>query len=123
MTWIVQWGGQRVSSDDFTLGDLIALEKETGTPWSGLNPLREVKVAVAFLRVAVGRLGGDPDEADSATLKQLKHVFAFEPDEPWPGDGEDGEDDDGPLGLKGPGSSPGAPAASTGDRAKPAKSA
>lgn len=122
MTWIVQWDGQRVSSDDFTLDDLIALEKETGTPWSALNPMREVKIARAFLRTAIKHSGGDPDEADKATLRRLKHVFEFEEDEPWPGDAE-GAEDDAPLDLKGRGSSPGAPDASTGARPKRARSA
>lgn len=117
MTWIVRWGGERVTSDDFTLDDLIALEKETGTPWSALNPLREIRIARAFLRVAINRTGGDPDDADRATLGRLKHVFEFEEDQPWPGGGE-GSDDDGPLDLKARGSSPGASAGSTGGRAK-----
>lgn len=119
VTWIVKVGSEQISSDDFTLEDLIALEKETGTPWSGLNPLREAQVARAFLRIAIKRLGGKPDDADNATLKQLKHTFAFEADEPWPGGEEAAEEDSAPLDSRGPGSSPGAQDDSTGLLALP----
>lgn len=121
MTWVMRWGGQEIVSDDFTLGELGRIEDETGVPWSTLNPLREMKVARAFLGIALERTGGDAAELDGLTLGRIKAVFDFRPDVPFPGGGE--ADDDGPLALSSGGSSRGASAGSAGARAKRAKSA
>lgn len=121
MTWVVSLpDGQKVESDDFTLADLIAIEKETGTPWSILNPYKDGSVAIAFYRTALRMTDGDPKVADSATLKDLKRMFEFVPDEPIPSNGE-GEEV--PLDLKAASSSIGAQSGTAGHRRKRAASA
>lgn len=119
MTWVMRWKGQEIVSDDFTLDELGRIEKETGVPWSTLNPLREMKVARSFLSIALERTGGDPADLDGLTLGRIKAVFDFRPDEPFPGDEEA---DDGPLAQSSDASSPGASGGSGGVRAKPGKS-
>lgn len=120
MTWVMRWKGQEIVSDDFTLDELGRIEKETGVPWSTLNPLREMKVARSFLSIALERTGGDPADLDGLTLGRIKAVFDFRPDEPFPGDEEA---DDGPLAQSSDASSPGASGGSTGPRRKRAVSA
>lgn len=124
MTWLMRLpDGRKVSSDDFTLGDLGRVEDETGVPWSTANPFRSVKTARAFLRAAYVNAGLGPDDVDALTLGTLKRVFEFREDEPWPetGDGE-GDDADPPGGSSG-GSSSGASDGSGGPRAKPVNNA
>lgn len=121
MAWIIRTPNGEVSSDDFTLSDLGEVEAETGEPWSTLNVFRSIKVAKAFMRIAYRHVGLDPDEVDGLTLGAWKHSFDFTEDKPFPG----GDDAD-PLGSPNQSSSessPGAPVASVGGRAKRAKSA
>jgi hypothetical protein len=83
MTWVIQIpDGPKVESDDFTLDDLDRIEKETGTFWSVMNPLRESKVARAFLKVAYTHADLDPALVDGLTMKTLKGMFDFKADEP-----------------------------------------
>jgi len=81
MTWIMRVPGGEVSSDDFTLDELELVEKQTGTPWSISNPLRSVAVARAFLKVAVVKSGGSPQDVDKYTLRELKNRFDFRADD------------------------------------------
>ncbi len=89
MTWIIRWNGKEHSSDDFTIADLGAIEKATGTPWSTCNVLRDVKVARAFLAVVMLHEGASEDEVADAlgkvTLRTLKSAFE------WRVDGEEEE--------------------------------
>lgn len=81
MTWVIQIpDGPKVESDDFTLDDLDKIEKQTGTFWSVMNPLRESKVARAFLQTAYTHAGLDPADVDNLTMKTLKSMFDFVPD-------------------------------------------
>jgi hypothetical protein len=80
MTWLITVGEGTVESDDFTIGDLGQIEKESETYWSIANPLRSSRVARAFLRVAYRRSGRDPEEVDGLTLGQLKSMFDFRAD-------------------------------------------
>jgi hypothetical protein len=78
MTWLIRIpDGPVVESDDFTLDDLDRIEKETGTYWSIMNPLRESKVARAFLRTAYRRADMDPAGVDTLTMRTLKGMFEY----------------------------------------------
>lgn len=85
MTWIIRVGDETVSSDDFTIEDLGNIETSAGTIWSVANPLREAKIAKAFLAVAMLHLGKTEQEVIDAlntiTLKTLKNTFSLVPDE------------------------------------------
>jgi len=85
MTWKIKWDGEEFSSDDMTIEDLGSIEKATGEPWSTANPLRTVRVAKAFLAVALLNGGRTDDQVaqvlSTVTLKTLKNVFTYEPDE------------------------------------------
>jgi len=85
MAWIIKWDGKELNSDDFLISDLQEIEKATGEPWSTANCYRSVKVARAFLAVALLRLGKSEMEVADAlgtvTLKTLKNTFDFVPDE------------------------------------------
>jgi len=124
MTWIVKWQGEEYSSDDFTLDELGRIEKESGTAWSVLNPLRTASVAKAFLRVVLARAGEDAGRVEKLTAGQLKWAFDFRPDEepgkaPAASDGDDAV----PLDTTSPDSSPGEVADFRGSRKKRAASA
>jgi hypothetical protein len=124
VSWIIRLeGADPVSSDDFTLDDLIRIEKATDTPWAVLNPFKSGPVAREFYRIALKVTGGDPKEADSATLGRMKTMFDWEPDEPFPATQGGGSDDVDPLPLKVQSSSPGARTGTTGSRQKRAASA
>lgn len=112
MTWRITFAGVDMTSDDFTIGELGEVEKVSGVPWSIANPLREVKVARAFLAVALLR-SGVPDREVAAhlekvTLRKLKHAFSYEPDEDQEGE-EEPDPSDRDLGLSSQPSSPTAP--------------
>ena len=83
--WLIKVGDKTVESDDFTIGDLEEIEKATATPWSIANPLRDIKVARAFLATAMLREGVADREVEQAlrtiTLRSLKNTFAFKPDD------------------------------------------
>lgn len=85
MTWIIKWDGHEMSSDDFLIGDLESIEKATGTPWSVCNVFKDVKVAKAFLAVAMLRQGESEAEVvaalDAVTLRTLKSAFEWRADE------------------------------------------
>jgi hypothetical protein len=116
VTWITRWDGVEHSSDDLTLGDLDRLEQQTGVPWSALNPLREIKVAKAFLALVSGQ------DVEAMTLGQIKAAFDWRPDLPLPGADQDGDPDDAaPLEVpSSPASSSGASGPSAGHRGRPA---
>lgn len=100
MSWLIKIRGSEVSSDDFTLEELEAVEKASGTPWSVLNAYREIRVAKAMLAVVLVRLGV-PDtlmvkELSALTLRDIKSAFVWVPDED-DGGGGGGDDDDDPL--------------------------
>lgn len=123
MAWIIEIGGGRVTSDDFTLEDLGDIEKATEQPWSLLNPLASIPVAREFLRVALRILGdGDPEATvQGLKAKELRSAFTFESDVPLEGD----EDAD-PLDRRSTStrsSSRGARGGISGDPAKRSKSA
>jgi hypothetical protein len=129
MPWQIALDGVEVSSDDFLIEDLEAAEKASGEPWAVQNPLRSVKVARAWLAIAMARSGStDAEIAERLgvlTLKTIKNVFSLIPDE--------GEETDAaaPLAMVKPKpstpasttqeSSPGAPGGSPGGRPKRAK--
>lgn len=123
MTWIIRVPDHDpVESDDFTLDDLIKIEKGSGVPWAILNPFKDGAVAREFYRVALRMSGEDPKQADDVTLRRMKSLFDWREDEPFPiTQGGDGESD--PLPLKVQSSSPGARSGSSGSRAKRAASA
>jgi len=121
MTWIVKWQGEEYSSDDFTLDELGRIEKESGTAWSVLNPLRTAAVAKAFLRVALARAGEEPGKVDKLTAGQIKWCFDFRPDEADKDIVSEGTEPD-PLTSTSPDSSPGEVGASHGPRKKRAAS-
>ena len=85
MSWLVRWDNVEMSSDDFLIEDLESVEKATGVPWSVANPLREIKVARAFLAVALLRAGKSESEVAAAlgkvTLGTLKTAFDYKPDD------------------------------------------
>lgn len=127
MAWIIKTPNGEVDSDDFTLGDLLELEKEAEEPWSLANPLRNVATAQAFLRIAYRRSGSAGD-VDALTLRVIKKAFDFREDaavEAEEPDYENGEgwDSQVPLDQKDPASSSGAPAAGGGRRKRAAASA
>lgn len=123
MTWIIKVPDcEPVESDDFTLDDLIKIEKASGVPWAILNPFKDGAVAREFYRIALRMTGGDPKQADSATLRQVKSMFDWREDEPFPIT-QGGSDDADPLPLRAPSSSPGARSGSSGSRAKRERSA
>ena len=118
MAWIIRIpdGGPQISSDDFTLDQLDSIEKSTGTYWSIMNPLRESKVARAFLKAAYEMADRDPADVDSLTMKSLKSMFDYIDDAPSEGQG-------GPTkarkGQKRRSSSTGARTGSSGPRVSP----
>ena len=85
MTWIIRWEETEISSDDFLIEDLESIEKATGQPWSILNPYRDVKVAKAFLAVALLRAGKNEQQIELAlrvvSLGTLKTTFDYKPDD------------------------------------------
>lgn len=115
MTWNIRHNGMSFSSDDFLIEDLAEIESATGVPWSVANPLREIKVAKAFLAAAMLRSGRSDVEVETAlkmlTLKHLKKAFAFVVDEDDEGE-TDAEPDPSvpPPSPITPGSSTGVPA-------------
>lgn len=122
MSWLIRLDPETVvHSDDFTLDDLIAIEKECQEPWGFMMPLREIKTARAYIRCALRKVGRDPKTVDGWTLKELKHVFDWVPEPEWPpstnGEKAESEDDADPLAAStDQGSSSGAPGGSTGRR-------
>jgi len=84
MPWLIKHNGVVFDSDDFTIADLGEIEKATDVPWSIANPLREIKVARAFLAVALLRSGRTDKEVEKAlaliTLKALKRSFELVPE-------------------------------------------
>jgi hypothetical protein len=95
--WVIRVGDVEVLSDDFLIEDLEAVEKTSGVPWSIANPLREIKVARAFLAVAMVRQGKSDREVEAElrtlTLRTLKNTFDYRADE----DEDTTEDDADPL--------------------------
>ena len=85
MAWLIRVGDGEVSSDDFTIAELGEVEAAAGEPWSVANPLRSVKIARAFLAVALLRLGRTQDqtadELEALTLRTLKGAFVYVPDD------------------------------------------
>ena len=121
MTWLIRLpDGSQASSDDLTLDDLEAIERESGAPWSTAAPLNSVPAARAHLRAAYRRAGLDPDRGGTLTLRTIKATFEHVPDVPWPGD--DGAQDADPLDRSSPGSSPGPSAGSGGPHPSPGSS-
>ena len=122
--WTITWQGTEHSSDDFTLEELGATEKASGTPWSVSNPLREVTVARAWLAVVLVRGGMDDAEVaaqlDTLTLGRIKDAFAYVADDT---DIPVGEDTPAPLVLSSATSSSGVSDAGSGHRKKRAASA
>jgi hypothetical protein len=117
MGWVITWGGTRYPADDFTLDDLGRCEKESGTPWSLMNPLREARVAKAFLGVVLDRAGvpdGEPRDAylDRLTLRQVRDIFTYDSDDEDPAGTEVREGS--PLGRPAPSSSSSSPGESAG---------
>lgn len=87
MAWMITVdGNDPVDSDDFLLDDLAYVEKHGESPWSVANPFASIKVAKAFLRVALVRSGTSPEDADNRlqalTLGDVKAAFDFRPDTP-----------------------------------------
>lgn len=84
MSWLIRHNGVEFSSDDFLIEDLQTIEESTGTPWSIANPVREIKVARAFLAVAMLRSGRSEAEVEAMlaniTLKALRAAFELVPD-------------------------------------------
>ena len=118
MTWIIRIpDGPEVESDDFLLDDLDRIERESGIFWSVANPLREAKVARAFLKAAYRRAGLDEDLVDSLRMGQIKSVFRYRPDERAGGDAE--TPTKAPRGRKRKPSSGGAPNGTGGPRPSP----
>ncbi len=126
MAYLTTINGVVLDSDDMTLGELGDVEKETGVPWSTLNPWRDAGVARAFLRVALARQGLSPEAVegrlDSLTGREMKRAFTFRADEPVTVEGEEDEGEELPLDPSTPSSSPGAPSATAGGRAKQGRS-
>lgn len=89
MSWLVRWDDVELNSDEFLIEDLESVEKSTGVPWSVCNPFREVKVARAFLAVALLRAGKTENEVADAlgrvTLGTLKSAFDYKPDDEMEG--------------------------------------
>ena len=85
MSWIVRWQDTEINSDDFLIEDLEQIEKATGTPWSIANPLRDIKVAKAFIAVAMLRAGKSDTQValalNALTLGTLKTAFDFKPED------------------------------------------
>jgi len=83
--WLIHIDGQTVESDDFLIEDLEQIEKATGVPWSISNPLKEIKVAKAFLATAMLRIGKSNEEVAAAlktvTLGTIKNAFDYKPDD------------------------------------------
>lgn len=126
MAYLTTVNGVTLDSDDMTLGELGDVEKETGVPWSTLNPWRDAGVARAFLRVALARQGLPPEAVegrlDSLTGREIKRAFTFRADEPM-GEESEVQREELPLeDLSTPSSSPGAPSATDGGRAKRGRS-
>jgi hypothetical protein len=125
MAWKITLNGQSFNSDDMTLGELGDVEKETGKPWSLLNPWTDIATARGFARVALSRQGLAGDELDAAvdalTAKDVKTAFDFVADEALPSTGEDTPA--APLDLSSRSSSRGARGGSGGGRVKQGKSA
>ena len=85
MSWLIRWDDVEMSSDDMLIEDLENVEKSTGSPWSVANPLRDIKVARAFLAVAMLRSGKTEEQVADAlgkiTLATLKTAFDWKPDD------------------------------------------
>ena len=123
MAWTVKLAdGFVFDSDDMTLDDLGRIEKDTGTPWSILNPWKDMKVAKAFLVVAMQANGAGQDEAyravDAMRLRDVKAMFDFRDDDEKPATASGGDAD--PLDRSSRTSSRGARSGSSGPRKKPA---
>ncbi len=122
MTWRITFEGLTLDSDDFTIEELGAAEKIADTPWSILNPLRNVLAAKAFLSITLLRRGLADTEVqarlNSLSLKELKNAFEWVPET------EDSETPEGeeqlelPLDLTTPVSSPSVRKGSAGARTK-----
>ena len=99
--WIIRVGDEKVESDDFLIEDLEAIEKAGGSPWSIANPLRDIKVARAFLAVAMLRQGKTDRETEAElkkmTLKTLKGTFEYRSDDDVPGEDESEDPLDRPV--------------------------
>jgi hypothetical protein len=125
MPWIVTFDGVQLDADDMTVEELGEVERISGVPWSIANPLREVKVAKAYVAVALLRAGRDKsDVAGQLTAlrqRDLKGVFDWrDDDQEGQGEQEELDPSDPPPAPTSPSSSPsGRPAA--GRRAKHAK--
>lgn len=132
MSWLIKFDGTEVLSDDFTVEELGEVEKVSGVPWSICNPLREAKVAMAFIAVALLHAGRDQDDIadilEKLTLGQMKNAFEFVPDNSLIGDADEpepaeqeGEQSSPPVSIS-PGSSTGARSGG-GSRPRSARSA
>jgi hypothetical protein len=125
MPWIVTFDGVQLDADDMTVEELGEVERISGVPWSIANPLREVKVAKAYIAVALLRTGRDKSEVASrlAALRQrdLKGVFDWrEDDQEGQGEQEELDPSDPPPAPTSASSSPSEPPVA-GRRAKHAK--
>lgn len=94
--WIIRVGDDEITSDDFLIEDLETIEKATDTPWSIANPLKDIKVARAFIAVAMVRQGKTDREVTAEmktlTLRTLKKTFDYKPDDAAVVDSEEDAD-------------------------------
>jgi hypothetical protein len=92
--WVFALDGQSFTSDDFTFAEVESIEAVTGSPWSTLNPLRSAAVARGFLATALIRSGMSDDDAkariDALTVKDMKRMFTFTPEDDRPQEYRDG---------------------------------
>lgn len=82
------------SSDDLTGNELEAIESATATPWSILNPFREIGAYRAIVTAFAIRTGmGDADIVDwfnNRTNRQLEAGLKLDEGDDMPGSFEDG---------------------------------
>ena len=73
-----------MSTDDFTLDEIEAIEEQTEVPWLLLDPARSLKVARAMLVMACIRAGIPDDQIGQRinTIKDLHGVLTLVPARP-----------------------------------------
>ena len=126
MAWRIVFDGSQVVSDELTVGELEAVEKAAGAPWSLLNPLKSVQQAKAFLGVLMVRSGLTDEQMTERvgrlTLGDIKEAFQYVPDDPAVAVDGQGDGDGQDLGRPVPitrGSSSGRSGRTVGTRRRP----
>lgn len=76
MGFTVTVPGHPVVDDlDFTLDDMDVIERESGIPWTIVHPMKNAKVAKAYVRVVYRMHGLDPAEVDSLRQRDMQGWF------------------------------------------------